>query len=158
MGKVARAMAPSRARNHAERRSAPRVDFGRPGTLRIGDAPPVEVSVSDLTREGCRLLIDATLEPGQKVQVGIAHLGLTAGQIVWHGAYGYGCKFDVPLAPGAVTRASAPSNVTALHGTILPTNLPGPMKLGPRARLAVIAGASVVGWCAVAAVVMMLLA
>ena len=156
MVRVARAMAPSRVQDY-DRRSAPRVNFGRPGIVRISDAPPVEAFVSDLTREGCRLVTDAPISPGQKVQVGIAHLGLTAGQIVWYGEYGYGCKFDVPLAPGAITRASGPSNVTALHGAILPANPTVTSKLGLRARLAVIVGASVIGWGAVFAVAMFLL-
>lgn len=156
MVKVARAMATSRMRSY-DRRSAARVDFGRPGTVRIGDAPPIEATVSDLTREGCRLVTDATLAPGQKVQVGIAHLGLTAGQIVWYGEHGYGCKFDAPLAPGAITRASGPSNVTAFHGAISATISSGSTKLGLRARLAVIAGVSLVGWSAVFALAMFLL-
>jgi hypothetical protein len=153
---VARAMVSSQVRDY-DRRSAPRVDFGRPGTVRIGDAPPVEASISDLTREGCRLITDATLAPGQQVQVGIAHLGLTAGQIVWYGENGYGCKFDAPLAPGAITRASGPSNVTALHGAISSTNSAVSTKLGLRARLAVIVGASIVGWGAVFALAVFLL-
>lgn len=156
MVRVAGAMAPSRVRSY-DRRSAARVDFGRPGTVRIGDAPPIEATVSDLTREGCRLVTDATLAPGQKVQVGIAHLGLTAGQIVWYGEYGYGCKFDAPLAPGAITRASGSSNVTSFNGTISATISSKSTKLGLRARLAVIVGVSVAGWSAVFALIMLLI-
>lgn len=158
MARLARATAPLRRRDNAERRRAPRVDFGRPGTVRIGDDLPVEALVSDLTREGCRLVVDAALAPGQEVQVGIAHLGLIAGQVVWQGTYGYGCKFNVPLASGAVTRASGPSNVTTLPGIMSDTShLSAPVKMGPRTQLAVIVGASILGWGVLAAFGVLLL-
>jgi hypothetical protein len=134
-----------------ERRAAVRVELGRRGTLRLGDGAPLDVLISDLTRDGCRIETDAALEPGLAVQIGIAHLGLTPGRIVRRSTSGYGCRFDVPLDAGAVTLASGATNVAAFPGTALPAPAPAPAKLSPRAQFGAIAGAAVAGWGAVAA-------
>lgn len=147
MGKLARATVSSHEGNSAERRGEPRSSLGRPGTMRIGDAGSIEASITDLTREGCRLIVDIDLAPGQEVQVGIAHLGLIAGRIVWHGEHGYGCQFDTPLLPGAVTLASGPSNVVMLARS--QSELPyaaAPVKIGARTRLLVIVAVALFCW------------
>ena len=91
------------AQNAAERRSSARPALGRPGTIRIDAGEPIAILVSDLTRDGCRIETDAELSPDIEVQIGLAHIGLTAGRIVWRSRAQYGCRFDMPLPPGTIT-------------------------------------------------------
>ncbi len=122
-----------------------RATLGRTGTLRIADAAPFEVMISDLTRDGCRIETEANLAPNSDVQVGIAHIGLTAGRIVWRGSAGYGCRFDQPLPAGVVTSAFGASNVTSFP-LVPPTVAARTVKVSPRITLAILAAISTIGW------------
>jgi hypothetical protein len=142
MTNVARAQA-----CNGDRRLEPRLDFGRPGTLRFDDGSTAEAMILDLNRDGCRLATVATLVPGGWLTIGIAPIGRIRARAVWHGANGYGCEFEVPLPAGAVTAAFGPSNVAVLPGVaLLAPSSATPGKLTPRARVAALAGALAVSW------------
>lgn len=132
------------AETAADRRLEPRPSLGRQGTLRTADGARFDIVVSDLTRDGCRLHTDAALTPGAIVNVGLAHIGLTPAQIVWHGSAGYGCRFDQALPRGAVSAAFGTSNVRLLDNAALPPST----KASPRTALALVVGAATAGWMA----------
>lgn len=138
-------------RNSGDRRFAERGELGRPGTVRMDDSAPLAVLVRDLTRDGCRIATDAELPPGVGVHIGLAHVGLTAGRIVWRSETDYGCRFDVPLAPGMVTAALGPSNI-ALFPEIADVRLQGSTKLGPRTNLAIICALAAGTWAVAIAI------
>lgn len=133
-----------------ERRSSVRPALGRPGTIRIDTGEPIAIRVSDLTRDGCRIETDAELNPDLEVQIGLAHIGLTAGRIVWRSHAQYGCRFNMPLAPGTITAAYGPSNV-ALFPLIAESAPLSRGKLSPRIRLAILAGLIASTWYGVIA-------
>lgn len=115
--------------------------------MRIGDGAAIPVIIADLTRDGCRIVTDAVVAPDSACRIGIANVGLTAGQLVWQGADGYGCAFDVSLPSGAVTAAFGGSNI-AVHPALL-TEVSAPAatgKLSPRNRLWVFVAMAVGGW------------
>lgn len=134
----------------AERRSTSRPTLGRPGTIRIDAGEPIAILVSDLTRDGCRIETDAELMPDLAVQIGLAHIGLTAGRIVWRSQDQYGCRFNMPLAPGTITAAYGTSNIAVFPLTASPTSS-APLKLSPRLRLVIITGLVTSTWCGVVA-------
>ncbi|WP_076072059.1 PilZ domain-containing protein [Sphingomonas montana] len=98
----------------ADRRQAARSDYGRTGTLRIADAPPVEVIVQDLNRDGCRIETSQRLVPNLGVAIGLAGVGIVEGKILWHGSQGYGCAFVNRLPAGSITAAFSPTNIRHL--------------------------------------------
>lgn len=131
--------------NPPDRRASPRLAFGRQGTLRLPGQAALEIAVSELTRDGCRIHTELALLPHVAVEVGLAHVGLTAGQIVWRSSNGYGCRFNAPLAPGAVTAAQRRSNVTPFS-MVAETAVAPSAKSAPFATLATLVGLTVGGW------------
>lgn len=147
MTQIARKIAP----DAAERRATSRPDLGRPGTIRIGAGEPIDIMLGNLTRDGCRIETGAELTPGVDVQVGLAHVGLIPGRIVWQSQKEYGCRFDVSLAPGIITAAYGASNVAAFPLTAPPA-LSVRGKSSPRVRLVVIAGLVAATWAGTIAI------
>lgn len=103
-----------------DRRAQARPLLGRAGTLRIAGGPAHEIEVLDLSRDGCRIATTQTLHPNAAVEIGLAHIGLTGGKIVWRGSAGYGCRFDRSLPSGAVTAAFGNSNVVSFASPTSP--------------------------------------
>ena len=99
----------------ADRRHTARPGYGRAGTLRIADAPPSEVVVDDLSRDGCRIQTALPLKPDMAVAIGVAGVGIIAARVVWHGPEGYGCAFDNRLPAGSITAAFSPTNIRHLE-------------------------------------------
>ncbi|HEU0066666.1 MAG TPA: hypothetical protein VFQ57_05435 [Sphingomonas sp.] len=146
-------------KGQGDRRSAPRERLGRAGTLRIGHAPPIGVMICDLTREGCRIDTATELEPRALVQIGIANVGITPARVVWRGHDGYGCIFDRPLPPGAVTASFKSTNVVEFPGAGAGTGTAAAQfatKFSRRTQFAVVCGAILCSWAAVAALVLVL--
>lgn len=139
-----------------DRRFASRGELGRPGTIRMQDSAPLTILVRDLTRDGCRIATDAELPAGIDVQIGLAHVGLTSGRIVWRSETDYGCRFDAPLAPGMVTAALGPTNIAPFPGTTW-IESPSPNKLGARASLVIIGGLALGSWACMLAIGLALL-
>ncbi|HEX8484854.1 PilZ domain-containing protein [Sphingomonas sp.] len=140
------------AHRFADRRATPRAAFGRTGTLRIDGQDPVEVTVSDLTRDGCCIQTPAELERNASASIGLANVGLTPCRIVWKSSRGYGCAFDAPLSAGAVTSAFGPSNIASFPNQSASWNAPAATaKWSPRARMSLLGIAVTACWAAVAA-------
>lgn len=134
-----------------DRRFASRGELGRPGTIRMQASAPLTILVRDLTREGCRIASNAELPAGVDVQIGLAHVGLTSGRIVWRSETEYGCRFDAPLAPGMVTAALGPTNIAPFPGATR-IEAPGLNKLGARTSLFIIGGLALGSWACTLAV------
>ena len=145
MGQTAQLM-----REGTDRRVSSRLVLGRPGTIRLDSGETIQVVVTDLARDGCRIETGAALMPDTALSIGIAHIGHTRARVVWRDADGYGCEFDVALSPGDVTAASGPSNVARFPQEITPRRDAPAAKWSPRARLAFITAAALVSWIGVA--------
>ena len=133
----------------ADRRASIRAKVMRRAVLRWGDHVE-DIAIADLTREGCRIGSASEFPPFAQVSIGIAGIGHTPAQLVWRSRDGYGCAFDAPLPPGAVT-ISATSNVAYL--TDSPECAPGvvgaPAKYSYGKRLAIIGGLTALLWSAI---------
>ena len=140
------------ATEQVDRRASPRLTFGRQGTLRAADCPPLAVTISEFTREGCYIHTALPLAPNAPVNVGLAHIGLTPGRVVWRNDKGYGCRFDRPLIAGAVTAALRPCNVSEfpMSGATMRTR---GQKLSPGATLTIIVALALTGWAALGTIV-----
>lgn len=145
-----------RLSNSDDRRSTDRTELGRRGVLRIGGDPrSTEVTVLDLTREGCRVETDVIVPDNADIEIGIGNLGRMKASVMWRKHDSFGCAFDVPLPPGAITAALGPTNVVALPSESTYA-APAPLthKFSPRTRLFLLLGASIVCWAAIGAVVL----
>ena len=47
------------------------------------DGPPLPVTVTDLTEQGCRLSSEQTLSIGEQIRVEIPHIGYLNAQVRW---------------------------------------------------------------------------
>jgi hypothetical protein len=123
--------------------------------LRAGDAAH-EIELLDLTSGGCRFRCQASLALYSRVSIGIAAVGHSAAQLVWQADTIYGCAFERPLPDHAVT-ASAPDNIarimtaTQVWQTEYEGDIAEEEKLPVQARVAVIAGSTVVLWAGIIA-------
>lgn len=139
-------------------RDIERTTLDRRGVLRIaGDATPVDVFVLDLTRDGCGIRGTAPVEPGDRVEIGIANLGRIPATILWRGDNGFGCMFDHPLPAGSVTAALGPCNIMPFPLDTATAPAPVNTKLSPRARLIIIFGSGILSWTAIGALIAALL-
>jgi hypothetical protein len=130
---------------------------GRTAVLRMAGAEPVEVELMDLTRNGCRIMVECELAPGNAVVLGIAGIGSIDGRVVWHGANGYGCRFDRELPAGSVTAAVRENVVRLGDGSMaIPDEAPPTSKYSPRTRSVILTLYCVLPWIAIGAGLMLL--
>lgn len=124
-----------------DRRSGDRTSIDRPAVLRF-DGAAVDIRVDDLTRDGCKVTTDATLEIGSQVTLGFAGVGHTPATVIWSDGTSYGCVFAESLPPGAVTAATC-NNVDHFAGPtpFRPTVRTSDVKWQPRTQALFIAGA-----------------
>lgn len=141
-----------------DRRTVERTDLGRQGVLRIdGDMRAIEVTVLDLTREGCRVETSERLAEGTGIEIGIGNLGRMKASVMWSSEGSFGCAFDVPLPPGAITAALSPPNIVSFPADAQePASRPFTNKFSPRTRLFLLLGVTAACWLAIGAVVLAL--
>ena len=70
-------------REPGEIKRAPRVDTHIRATVTDSDGGTVEVVVTDVSREGCKLTTDGSLTIGEKVTINIDRYGSYPAQIRW---------------------------------------------------------------------------
>jgi hypothetical protein len=145
-----------------DRRRGDRLAVQRRAVLRTEDAAH-EIELLDLTSGGCRFRCEASLALYSRVSIGIAAVGHSAAQLVWQADTIYGCAFERPLPDHAVT-AAAPKNIarimtaTQVWQVECEGDIAEEEKLPVQARVAVIAGSTVVLWAAIIAAVRTLFA
>ena len=76
---------------------APRVATKYDAALTDADGGKIEVVVTDISREGCRLETDGSLEVGEKVEIKVDRYGSFAAQIRWIAGKQAGVRFLDPL-------------------------------------------------------------
>lgn len=135
----------------SDRRSDDRTRIARTAVLRL-DGTSHGIRVEDLTRDGCKITTDVELEIGQTVTLGFAGVGRTQAEVIWCDAESYGCIFEEPLPPGAVTAATR-NNVDHFAG---PEAMVEPLsasdvKWSPRSQMLIILGAASLLWLALIA-------
>ena len=124
----------SKIEGRVERRASPRTPFGRSALLHFGEQSE-QVIICDLTREGCRIETEVELDANAAVSIGIPGVGPTPGRIIWMSERGFGCAFERPLQPGAITAAFSRNPTSS-----------GPWKVGARTRVGIVVGAITASW------------
>ena len=76
---------------------APRVATKYDAALTDADGGKIEVVVTDISREGCRLETDGSLEVGEKVEIKVDRYGSFAAQVQWIAGRQAGVRFLDPL-------------------------------------------------------------
>lgn len=76
---------------------APRVSTNYGAALTDADGGKIEVIVTDISREGCRLETDGSLEIGEQVDIKVERYGSFAAQIRWIAGRQAGARFLDPL-------------------------------------------------------------
>ena len=76
---------------------APRVATTYRGALTDADGGTIPVIVTDISREGCRLETDGSLEIGEKVNIKVDRYGCYAAQIRWIAGRQAGAMFLNPV-------------------------------------------------------------
>lgn len=62
---------------------SPRVDVSFDASLTDSDGGTLEVIVTDISREGCRLETDGSLKIGEKIELHVDRYGIFPAQIRW---------------------------------------------------------------------------
>lgn len=96
----------------AERRRARRRPVRVPAQSRAGDAPPLPVTVTDMTAEGCRIEGEIDLAENVEVWLGIPGIAPRRARIAWARKGEAGCEFLFPIREDLVEEVarSAPAN------------------------------------------------
>ena len=76
---------------------APRVATHYDAALTDADGGKIDVIVTDISREGCRLETDGSLEIGEQVEIKVERYGSFAAQIRWIAGKQAGARFLDPL-------------------------------------------------------------
>ena len=76
---------------------APRVSTHYGAALTDADGGTIDVIVTDISREGCRLETDGSLEIGEQVEIKVERYGSFAAQIRWIAGKQAGARFLDPL-------------------------------------------------------------
>ena len=135
----------------AERRASERFPVDAFGTLRDASSRPIDVTLNDLSMDGCLMEAAAELTIGGMVRLGIAGLPLLDARVVRRDDAGrYGCEFTRRLAGRDVERAGKVE--TVLRGPFVEIDPPAPARAAPSAparpgpfkRAAILAERSVV--------------
>lgn len=132
----------------SNRRYAPR------RSLRLGCAVngnDLEAIVHDLSLTGLLLETHGELATGDTLMVEISEHSLTPARVIWNSGLFFGCKFDEPLSPAAVSAAllRAPSkDIPDVHEIVADDS-----KFSRRARMLVIFALALLSWAIVAAAI-----
>ena len=59
----------------------------------FGERDLTEVTLTDLSYEGCRIATAETLRSGESIELRVARLGIIAGEICWSSAGSAGVRF-----------------------------------------------------------------
>lgn len=136
-----------------EGRSSHRRRLFQPGLVaRDGDTQPCEAVLVDVSEGGCLLDCSAPLAVGSQVQVAMAPFGFVQATIVRAQGTRYGLEFDAASPVGPITMAT-----TDLPHAFEELSSMPPPRWSRRVRLGIIAGACVVTWSAIGAIVVAIL-
>ena len=82
-----------------ERRNALRADVTIDAELRKAGRTPFKITITDLSRTGCRADTLAKTYPGDTMYVSLPGLAPIAGVIRWATSRGFGIEWTAPLHP-----------------------------------------------------------
>jgi len=91
----------SKSTNAERRMCMPRDEIACSATLRAGNAFH-RVHLSDVTRKGCKVVVDAPLKAGEAVQIALEAFHSLGGTIRWYQKGLAGIEFSRPLSDAAV--------------------------------------------------------
>ena len=76
---------------------APRVSTQYSAALTDADGGKIDVVVTDISREGCKLETDGSLEIGEQVEIKVERYGSFAARVQWIAGKQAGARFLDPL-------------------------------------------------------------
>lgn len=144
-----------RIRDDAERRASPRRIIAQTSTMRTGPGRPLDVTVAELSRDGCQIACTVDLPLGTALSLGLAGSGMARGHVVRRDGDTYGCAFDTALTPEQLIDAFGADEVVArLPATPWAMAMPEPaIEPWPaRTRVAMLAGVTIVSWVVIGAI------
>jgi hypothetical protein len=98
---------------NGDRRRSPR------RALRLGTGAGDEtVTIHDLSLTGALLETSVPMLVGAMFELEVPHAGKIEGEVVWNSGEFYGCQFDLPISPTALSAAllqSQPRDTTAIQ-------------------------------------------
>ena len=83
-------------------RSAPRRPIGARAAMTLGDGGQMEVEVTDLSTDGCRLLAAPGLAHATALTITLPFLASIAATVRWSNADATGVRFNRPIHPTLV--------------------------------------------------------
>jgi hypothetical protein len=92
---------------------ASRQNLGQWATLRDTAMQPYDIFVEDLSKTGCRVILNLDLPVGSMVHIGIDGAGMRAARIVRGERPSYGCAFEKPLSESDIQLAAIAETVFA---------------------------------------------
>jgi hypothetical protein len=144
-----------RVTDGTERRVSLRRAVDQASTVRADEARPIDVTVMDVSRDGCRFGCDADLPLGTAVTVGLAGSGMAHGHVVRRDGQAYGCAFDTVLTPEQLVEAFGATDVVPLRASApwaVPLPAPEIERWSRRRRAGVLIGLALATWAGVVGV------
>jgi len=89
----------------AQKRTAARQSMRLSTSARTVRGSAAEVTILDLSTGGMLIETSAKLEVGDAFEVELPRTGVKLAEVVWSCGTYYGCRFDEPVAPAAVSAA-----------------------------------------------------
>ncbi|WP_082660362.1 helix-turn-helix domain-containing protein [Sphingopyxis sp. H050] len=99
------------SKRRSARRNAPLLVRG---TTRSGDA--IELLIHNISESGVLVESDAPLAIDERIDVELPHAGLVQARLVWKSGQLFGCQFDAPISPAAVSAAQLQSATDVRFG------------------------------------------
>ena len=94
-----------RAHPTSNRRASPRRTLRLQALGTTSSQSPAEVIIHDLSRTGLLLETTAELAAGERIDVELPEAGAAQARVVWSSGRFFGCKFERPIPPAALSSA-----------------------------------------------------
>jgi len=88
-----------------ERRRSPRHRLCLDVSIEGASSATSRGVIHELSRTGFLLEADAQLAPGESLQLALPETGKISSRVIWNCGLHYGCEFERPLSPAAVSAA-----------------------------------------------------
>lgn len=73
---------------------------------------PAIVLVHNISAAGLLLESEILLASGERIDIDLPHVGATAARVIWASGSFFGCQFDAPISPAALSAAQLRSEVS----------------------------------------------
>ena len=74
---------------------------------------PAIVLVHNISADGLLLESETSLASGERIDIDLPHAGATPARVIWASGSFFGCQFDAPISPAAISAAQLRSDAPA---------------------------------------------